>query len=72
MKTGLAGQLGKQRAEPLVGDDEELAIRRDAHDGLGDAESDDLRVGQASTGVLQPAGQEIVGGAEHRSERLAA
>jgi hypothetical protein len=37
------------------------AIRRDAHDRLGDTRRDDLRVCDATRSVLVPLGQETVG-----------
>jgi hypothetical protein len=48
---------------------EELAIGRDVHHRLGDREHDDLRIRHASTRVLCPLGQEIVGRGEHSREQ---
>jgi hypothetical protein len=69
VEAGLEGELREQPSQPPPGDREELAVGGDPHHRLGDAEGGDLRVGQAPTGVLLPFGQEIVGGAEHRSEQ---
>jgi hypothetical protein len=56
-------------AKALGGDLGEALVGADSHDRLRDAEGDDLRVGQSATGVLRLLRQEIVGGAEHRSEQ---
>jgi hypothetical protein len=45
----------------LAGHREEPPIRRDPHDRLGDAQRDDLRVCDPTSGVLRALGQEIVG-----------
>jgi len=45
----------------LVSDRQKAPVRRDAHDRLGDAQRHDLRVCDASLGVLSPLRQEIVG-----------
>jgi len=69
VEAGLEWELRKQLLQSMPGDREKLAVGGDPHHRLGDAEGGDLRVGQAPTGVLLPFGQEIVGGAEHRSEQ---
>jgi hypothetical protein len=56
----LARDLRKQVAQMLGRDREEPTVRWYAHDRLRDAERDDLRVCDASLGVLRPIGQEIV------------
>jgi hypothetical protein len=70
VEAGLSGEGREQLPKALPGDREEFAVGGDPDHRLGDAEGGDLRVGQAPTGVLLPFGQEIVGGAEHRSEDL--
>ena len=47
--------------EALGRDREEAAVAWDAHDGLGDAERDDLGVRDPAAGVARSLGQEIVG-----------
>jgi hypothetical protein len=69
MEAGLERQLREQASQSSSGDREELAVGGDPHHRLRDAEGGDLRIGQASAGVLPPLGQEIVCGAEHRSEQ---
>lgn len=53
----------------LCRDDQESPIRRYAHDRLGDAERHDLRVCDASPGVLSSLRQEIVGRDVNGSEQ---
>ena len=65
----LLGQLRKQVPEPAGGEREKPPIGRDAEQGLGDAQRDDLRIGDPSLGVLGPLGQEIVGRAEHGNQQ---
>jgi hypothetical protein len=55
--------------ESLARNSEEPLIGWDTHDRLRDAERDDLRVGQHSSGVAPPLGQEIVGDAEHGNQQ---
>src|ERR1700704_5311409 len=57
---GLAGDRREQVAQLLSGNGQEPAVRGDAHDRLGNAQRDDLRVCDASPGVLRLLGQEIV------------
>jgi len=57
VEAGLVGQLLEQGAQSPLCDGKELAVGGDIHHRLGDAEGGDLRVGQASTGVLLPFGQ---------------
>src|ERR1700685_378313 len=57
---GLSRQPREQAAQALGSDRQKPAVGRDAHDRLGDAERDDLRVCDASLGVPRPLGQEIV------------
>ena len=47
--------------EPLSGDGEEAPNARDAHDRLGDAERDDLGIGDPAPRVAGSLGKEIVG-----------
>ncbi len=63
VEAGLLGQLGEEVAQALSGDREKASIRGQAHDRLGDAEGDDLRVCDPPSGVLGLFGEEIVGGA---------
>lgn len=56
----LLGQLGEKVIKPLARDGKEAAVRRDAHDRLGDAKGRDLGVGDLTTGVAGLLGQEIV------------
>ena len=51
---GCAGSAGTGAQSRLAATARKRAVRRDAHDRLGDAERDDLRVGHASPGVLRP------------------
>jgi hypothetical protein len=67
--TGLGGQRGEQVAKSLGGDRQEAPVRRYAHDRLRDAQRHDLRVCDASLGVLHPVGQEIVGRDVNGSEQ---
>lgn len=66
---GLLGQPQKQMPEALGRDREKPPVGWDAHDRLGHAQRDDLRVCDPPGGVVLPFGQEIVGGAEHRREQ---
>jgi hypothetical protein len=68
VESRLLGQLRKQPPQRAGGQAQETVIGRHAHDRLGNSQRDDLRVGHPSPRVLGPLGQEIVGGAEHRSE----
>jgi hypothetical protein len=65
----LGGQQRKELAQLPARRPQELPIGADPQDGLGHAQRDDLRVGDPSPGVPRPLGQEIVSGAEHRSEQ---
>jgi hypothetical protein len=56
-------------AQPHARGRQELAIRRDVHDRLGDGECDDLRVCDASARVSPAPRQEIVGRGEHSREQ---
>jgi hypothetical protein len=47
----LAGKLRKEVAKTLSGNGQEPAVRRDAHDGLSHAQSDDLGIGCPPAGV---------------------
>lgn len=66
---GLVGQTGNQMRQSLTRDGEKLPVGIDTHDRLGNGERDDLRIGHAPLGVLGLIRQEIVSGAEHRSEQ---
>jgi len=63
------GTLREQVGEALGGDRQEALVRRNPHERLRHAQRDDLRIGHASSGVLGPAGQEFVRGAEHRNQQ---
>jgi hypothetical protein len=63
------GQHGEQMSQAGARDREEALVGRDAKHRLGDAERDDLRIGDPSARVPRPLGQEIVGGAEHRNQQ---
>ncbi|MQA75715.1 MAG: hypothetical protein GEU88_15470 [Solirubrobacterales bacterium] len=52
--------------KPLASDREEAAVRGNAHDRRGDAEGDDLGVGDVAAPVRAWLRQEIVGGAINR------
>jgi hypothetical protein len=67
--SGLPGQSGKQVAQALGRDREEASVRWDTHDRLRDAERHDLRVCDATSGVLGSFGQEIVSRHENGSEQ---
>jgi hypothetical protein len=58
--TSLPGDPREQVAQMLRRDRQEPPVGRDPHDRLRDAERDDLRVCDASLGVLRLLGQEIV------------
>jgi hypothetical protein len=60
VEAGLLGQLGEQLAQALVGHRQEAAVGGDAHDRLGHAERDDLRVCDPAAGVSWLLRQEIV------------
>jgi hypothetical protein len=55
--------------QPLARDREEPPIGRYPHDRLGNAKSDDLRVCDATSGVLGSFGQEIVSRHENGSKQ---
>jgi hypothetical protein len=57
---GLGGELREQVAQLLARDGEKAPIGGDGHDRLGHAQRDDLRVCDASLGVLRLLRQEIV------------
>ena len=65
----LGRQDGKQPDELTLGHPQEPSIGADAQHRLGDAQRDDLRIGDSSTGVPGPLGHQIVCGTEHRSEQ---
>jgi len=67
MKARLIGQGGKQVRQAPARGGQKASVRTDAQQYLGDAERDNLRVGELAPGVLSPSGQEIVSGAEHRN-----
>ena len=65
---GLLGQLGEEVREPPARHRQKAAVACDAHDGLGDAEGDDLRVCDPAACISSPPGQEIVSRAENGDE----
>jgi hypothetical protein len=68
----VAGPFGQQReqvTEAFARDREEALVGGNPHDRLGDAERDDLRVGQHPSGVASRPWQEIVGDAEHGNQQ---
>ena len=68
MVAGLLGQLGEEVREPPARHRQKAAVACDAHDGLGDAEGDDLRVCDPAACISSPPGQEIVSRAENGDE----
>lgn len=69
MEARAPGRVRKEMTQALGGESRKPLAGADPRDRLGDAEGDDLRGGQSATGVLLACEQEIVGGAEHRSEQ---
>jgi hypothetical protein len=59
--SGLAGNLRKQVAQLSASRPKKASVRRDAHDGLGHAQSDDLGIGCPSAGVTGSLWQKIIG-----------
>jgi hypothetical protein len=57
----LAGQAREEMDEPPTRHRQEAAVRRNAHDRLGDAERDHLGIGDPPAGVASGDWQEIVG-----------
>lgn len=67
---GVLGRQDRKQARQLASrSPQKPAIGADAQQRLGDAEGDDLRIGDPSSGVSRPLGQEIVRGAEDRGEQ---
>jgi hypothetical protein len=65
----LGRQHRKQATELAPGRPQKPPIGADAQQRLGNAQRDDLRIGDPAPGVLGPPGQEIVRGAEDRGEQ---
>ena len=62
---GLVRQVREEVTEALAGDGQEATVGGDAHDRLGDAERDQLGVGDPTAGIGLALWQQVVGCAIH-------
>ena len=61
MEARLLGQLGEEVAQAPIGNGQKTPVGGDAHDGLGDAQRDDLGVCDAAAGVVRSLREDVVG-----------